>query len=183
MDNKQPCQPGAEPGVQLPPGPRPVADDLTALKQDMTRFVAEVKQTGFSLLDRMEQLESASPQAVESRSDLHRLTAIIENVVEAARTNPFGVADLLNLYDPDQAIPSFRMAIMEVLDRQLQELDPPETATTLKRLLALGIDLDEARRLIGLVLMWEYEQMKRHQSEFDIERFISALNRLPAVPE
>ena len=44
-----------------------------------------------------------------------------------------------------------RQAILDVVDRQIRDLNPPETKETFDRLLGEGITPDEARRLIAYV--------------------------------
>ena len=73
-------------------------------------------------------------------------------------------------------------AVMQVVDNQIRHRDPPETKEALDRLLADGHSKDEARRLIGCVVVSEIFDIMTKSEPFDGERFVKALARLPAVP-
>lgn len=78
--------------------------------------------------------------------------------------------------------PLARAAIMEVLDTQLWENDPPETRRTLTRLLSGGIEREVSRRLLGCVIAGEVYAAMRTREGFDRGRFVSRLELLPAMP-
>jgi hypothetical protein len=78
--------------------------------------------------------------------------------------------------------PELGAAILEVLDNQLRDGDPPETRATLDRLLARGTEKDEARRLIACVIAAEMFEVMKTSSPFDRERFVARLNALPELP-
>ena len=73
-------------------------------------------------------------------------------------------------------------AILEVVNKQLKDLDPPETKETYDRLVADGISDQEARRLIGCVVSSEIFDVLKKQQPFDHTRFVNALNKLPKLP-
>ena len=73
-------------------------------------------------------------------------------------------------------------AVLEVLDNQLRDHDPPETRATLHRLLDLGTDENEARRLIACVIAAEIVDVMRTSRPFDRGRFVARLHQLPAMP-
>ena len=75
-----------------------------------------------------------------------------------------------------------KQTILEAVDNQLQNLDPPETKQTYDRLVASGISDQEARRLIGCVVSSEIFDVLKQQLPFDHARFVKALNRLPKLP-
>lgn len=50
---------------------------------------------------------------------------------------------------------SVRRTILEVVDNQLRDLNPPATEETFDRLVAEGLGQDEARRLMGCVVASE----------------------------
>lgn len=78
--------------------------------------------------------------------------------------------------------PQLRAAILEVVDNQLRQLDPPDTKQTYDRLRAEGVSDEEAKRLLGCVVASEiFEVLKRGQP-FDPVRYASALARLPRIP-
>lgn len=72
--------------------------------------------------------------------------------------------------------------ILEVVNNQLESLDPPETKQTYDRLIADGISDQEARRLIGCVVSSEIFDVLKQQQPFDNVRFVKALNKLPKLP-
>ena len=78
--------------------------------------------------------------------------------------------------------PVLRAALMDVLDNQIRDNDPPETRATLERLLALGIDREEARRLLGCVIASELFDVMKSNTPFDRKRFVTRLHSLPAMP-
>jgi hypothetical protein len=77
---------------------------------------------------------------------------------------------------------ALKRAILEVVNNQLERLDPPETKATYDRLVASGISDQEARRLIGCVISSEIFDVLKQQQPFDHARFVKALNKLPKLP-
>jgi hypothetical protein len=78
--------------------------------------------------------------------------------------------------------PFLRAALMDVLDYQLRENDPPETRQTFERLKAEDIEDDETRRLLGCVIAGEIFAVMKTKQAFDRERFTSRLRMLPEMP-
>ena len=78
--------------------------------------------------------------------------------------------------------PVLKQTILEVVNNQLENLDPSETKQTYDRLVANGISDQEARRLIGCVVSSEIFNVLKQQQSFDHARFAKALNRLPTLP-
>lgn len=74
-------------------------------------------------------------------------------------------------------------AVMEVVNNQLRDRDPPETKATFDRLLAEGHDEDEARRLIGCVVVSEIFDIMKNNEPYDAKRYAQALARLPKLPD
>lgn len=75
-----------------------------------------------------------------------------------------------------------RAAIMEAVETQLADGDPPEAAETLERLLAEGYSRDDAVRLIGCALADEMFQIMKHEREYDGIRYVGLLRKLPDMP-
>ncbi len=75
-----------------------------------------------------------------------------------------------------------RAAILEAVETQLADGDPPETAEALDRLLAEGYPRDEAVRLIGCALADEAFQIMKHEREYDRARYVGLLRKLPDLP-
>jgi len=78
--------------------------------------------------------------------------------------------------------PKVQAALYDVLDNQLKDGDPPETRRTLERLLAAGIERDEARRLIACVIAGEIFSVLKTNMAFDRDRFVGRLSLLPEMP-
>jgi hypothetical protein len=81
-----------------------------------------------------------------------------------------------------QGNPYLKAAILEVVDNQISDNDPPQTRQTYERLLASGLEEPEARRLIGCVVVSEIFDILKKNEMFNLERFLAALERLPKLP-
>ncbi len=75
-----------------------------------------------------------------------------------------------------------KATILEVVDTQIRNNDPPETSQTFDRLIREGHSKEEAKRLIGCVVTSEIFDILKKMEEFDISRFVKALNKLPEMP-
>ncbi len=75
-----------------------------------------------------------------------------------------------------------RSAILEVVQNQIELNDPPETKATLDRLISEGFSESKAKELIGSVVAAEVFEVLKNSREFDKERFVTALKRLPEIP-
>jgi hypothetical protein len=78
--------------------------------------------------------------------------------------------------------PQLHAAIMKVVENQLRSNDPPQTQQTFKRLVDAGHSEAEAKRLIGCVVSSEIFDVLKKQEPFNLDRFVKALDRLPAMP-
>ena len=78
--------------------------------------------------------------------------------------------------------PRLKVVIMQVVDNQLRANDPPETKQILEHLLSEGHSDKEAKRLIACVVSCEIFDVLKKQEEFNLERFVGALNALPKLP-
>lgn len=74
-------------------------------------------------------------------------------------------------------------AILEVVDNQLRDLNPPATKETYDRLIGEGFTHDEARRLIGCVVAGEIFGILKELQPYDEGRYLTALKNLPELPE
>ncbi len=74
-------------------------------------------------------------------------------------------------------------AILEVVQNQLRDGDPPETRQTFDRLRAQGIDGRKAKRLIACVVEVEMRQILKEKKPFNRDRFVRMLAALPKLPE
>ena len=77
---------------------------------------------------------------------------------------------------------SLKAAIMEVMDNQIKNNDPPETSLTLKRLQKEGFSEFDARQLIGQCVAVELFDVIKLQKPYDNERYIGHLLNLPTPP-
>ena len=73
-------------------------------------------------------------------------------------------------------------AIVEVIDNQLAENNPPETKIALERLMALGEPRENAMRYIASVLSIEIFEVLKNNSHFNEERYVKNLKALPELP-
>ena len=78
--------------------------------------------------------------------------------------------------------PQMKATIIEVVDNQLKANDPPETRFTLERLTEDGYSEKEAKELIGCVVTSEIFDVMKNKEEFNHQRFVDALNKLPRLP-
>lgn len=78
--------------------------------------------------------------------------------------------------------PYLRAGIMEVMENQLRNNDPPRTRQTFKRLVEAGHSEEEAKRLIACVVSAEIFDVLKKNEPFNLERFVKALNKLPEMP-
>ncbi len=76
-----------------------------------------------------------------------------------------------------------KAAIIEVVDTQLELNDPPEIEQTLNRLMGEGYSVQAAKELIGNVVVAELFEVLKEGKPFDLNRYVAALERLPALPE
>ena len=73
-------------------------------------------------------------------------------------------------------------AMMDIVDNQMREGNPPKPAQTLRRLVDEGHSEHEAKRLIAAVVAIKIYGMLKHGEEFDDARFVDALDKLPELP-
>ena len=73
-------------------------------------------------------------------------------------------------------------AIVEAVENQLRDNDPPETKQTLERLMGLGETRENAMRYIASVLSIEIFETLRNNSPYNEERYLKNLSALPKLP-
>ena len=74
------------------------------------------------------------------------------------------------------------MAMLAAVGNQLESNDPPKVRETLNRLMAEGIDRDEALKYIACALSVEIFGVLKHSEEFNPERYNKNLDGLPDMP-
>ena len=73
-------------------------------------------------------------------------------------------------------------AIVEAVENQIRENNPPEVKQALKRLMGLGESRENAIRFIASTLSVEIYETMKHLTPFDEARYIKNLNALPKLP-
>ena len=73
-------------------------------------------------------------------------------------------------------------ALVEAVENQIQDNDPPETRITLDRLMSLGESRENAMRYIASVLSLEVFEILKNQTPFNQERYLTNLKNLPELP-
>jgi len=73
-------------------------------------------------------------------------------------------------------------AIIEAVENQLSDNNPPETKQTLDRLMASGESRENAMRHIATALVIEIFGALKHNEPYNDERYIKNLNALPKEP-
>lgn len=85
--------------------------------------------------------------------------------------------------DDDEQFDAAIAPLLQAVEEQVRTNEPPEVAATLARLQSAGHDRDEAISLIGAVLMFELNEVMRHDREFDPARYAARLAALPRLPD
>jgi hypothetical protein len=75
-----------------------------------------------------------------------------------------------------------KQAILEVVANQLRDNNPPETKETYARLKTAGYSDEDARILIGQVVICEIFDVLKRGEVFNRERFVARLTKLPDEP-
>jgi hypothetical protein len=74
--------------------------------------------------------------------------------------------------------PDLKEAILEIVESQLRDNDPPETRQTLKRLEAAGYSRETAIEIIGTPVVGEVWQVMHEHKAFDPKRLKALLDEL-----
>jgi hypothetical protein len=74
--------------------------------------------------------------------------------------------------------PYLKAAILEVVENQVRDNDPPETRQTLERLLGRGYSRKQATEMIGSAVVEEIWAVMHDHKPFDRARFIAFLEQL-----
>jgi peroxiredoxin family protein len=73
-------------------------------------------------------------------------------------------------------------AVIEAVENQLDENDPPKVGQTLKRLISEGIDREEALKYIACALSVEIFGIMKNSESFNPIRYDANLDGLPDMP-
>ena len=83
--------------------------------------------------------------------------------------------------EKSESNPHLQAPIMEVVENQLRNNDPPQTRQTYERLIEAGHSEKEAKRLIACVVSAEiFDVLKKNQT-FNLDRFVKGFNKLPMM--
>jgi hypothetical protein len=77
--------------------------------------------------------------------------------------------------------PEIAPSILEVIENQMRENNPPIVKKTYNRLIKEGHSEDYTRRLIAYAMMVEMNDMLKTMRMFDVEKYTHTLNRLPEL--
>jgi hypothetical protein len=80
--------------------------------------------------------------------------------------------------EPLTTNPHLRAAILEVVDTQLANNDPPQTRATLERLVEHGYSREGARELIAQAVLDEIAAVLSSGQPYDAARYLAALEKL-----
>ena len=75
-----------------------------------------------------------------------------------------------------------RRMILEIVENQIRDNDPPETRQTLRRLIKEGFSREGAVELIAAVVVNEIYNVLKQEENFNRKRFVAALRQLPKLP-
>jgi hypothetical protein len=75
-----------------------------------------------------------------------------------------------------------RKIFLEIIDNQIRDNNPPETKQTLDRLISENFSEEEAKNMIGCVVISEIFDVLKNKEEYNEQRYITALNKLPEQP-
>lgn len=74
--------------------------------------------------------------------------------------------------------PRLKAMILEIVENQLRDDNPPETRQTLERLMNAGHSRQEATELIGSVVVEEIWSALKLNKPYNQMRYVAALNKL-----
>ncbi len=72
--------------------------------------------------------------------------------------------------------------IIEIIENQLRDNDPPEVKRTLRRLMNTGESRENAMRFIATALSVELFGVLKHKEPFNDKRYNENLKELPILP-
>lgn len=79
--------------------------------------------------------------------------------------------------------PALGEALVEVIENQIRQDNPPAVKKTFNRLTEEGYSIDEAKRLIAAVLAYEIFTMMQNSEVFNEARYLTRLQKLPELPD
>ena len=82
----------------------------------------------------------------------------------------------------ERACPQLTESILQAVDNQLRDATLPEAKESYDRLISEGYSDEEARRLIGAVLTSEIHTVLKNDEQYNAERYVRMLRKLPRMP-
>ena len=82
----------------------------------------------------------------------------------------------------DESNPILKQSFIEVVENQIRDNDPPEAKETFERLMSDGISEEDAKIYIGQAICVEIWDIMKNKKDFDSERYVRNLKRLPDEP-
>ena len=76
-----------------------------------------------------------------------------------------------------------KQAMLEVVDNQVRDNNPPETRQTYERLVREGHSKEKAKELIAAAVVIEAYRVMKAGEAFNLKRFVGMLEALPELPE
>ncbi|MCB0572888.1 MAG: hypothetical protein KDC66_24135 [Phaeodactylibacter sp.] len=76
-----------------------------------------------------------------------------------------------------------KQQFMAIVNNQLREGEPPETALALQRLVGEGYAEADARAMIAQCVAVEIYQVMQNEEPFNLARYLRNLSNLPQTPE
>lgn len=89
---------------------------------------------------------------------------------------------MTELEDDEEAGKRVGALVIEAVENQLEDNDPPETKETLERLISEGETRENALRHIACALAIEIFGALKHRQPFDLQRYQNNLKALPEEP-
>ena len=77
--------------------------------------------------------------------------------------------------------PAITAAVLEIVENQLRDNNPPEVRQTLERLIKEGHSEAVSRRYIGIAVLFMLNDMAASGTAYDDTHYVEILNRLPDV--
>jgi hypothetical protein len=72
--------------------------------------------------------------------------------------------------------------ILQVVDNQIRDKNPPEAKQTYNRLIKMGYSAIDAKKYIGRCVAVEIFNIMKHNQPFDEKRYVQNLLNLPKEP-
>ncbi len=72
--------------------------------------------------------------------------------------------------------------LIDVIENQIRDNNPPQTAATVRRLCEAGSTREDALALAACVLAHEIYCIVNKQETFNLQRYVGNLDRLPELP-